>query len=128
MGTINIEKVIEKCDEKYFFYDEPEPDFDYSYAIGIMPAYTDIGYHACHRSALYDDMNGYVDKIQNEENLPEKEKYIVCYYRADSNNIHTLYQEVDFDITKSEIIANVISQKYREGADYYLLKDMRGIE
>lgn len=127
MGTVNIDKVIEKVDNNYYFYDEPEPDFDYRNAIGIMPAYTDVGFHACNKSALYDNMTGYVDKIQNEESLPDRERYIVCYFEAEPNSGCTLYQKVDYDISKSEIIANVIKQKYREGADYYLLKDMKEV-
>ena len=127
MGTVNIDRVIEKVDNNYYFYDEPEPDFDYRNTIGIMPACTDVGFHACNKSALYDDMTGYVDKVQNEESLPDRERYIVCYFEAEPDSGCILYQKVDYDISKSEIIANVIKQKYREGADYYLLKDMKEV-
>lgn len=129
MGTINIEKVILKADGQYFFYDEPEPEFDYKEngAIGIFPPKTEVGFHQCNKSALYDDMTGYIDKIQLEESLPDQERYVVCYFKAEENSGVTLYQLVDYDITKSEIIVNVINQKYVEGADYYLLKDLKEV-
>ena len=122
-----VEKVIMKTDTGYYFYDEPEEDFDYKAegAIGVLLEDTEVGVHSCEKSELYEDMKGYVDKIQKEEELPDKERYLVCWFEYGGS--FTLHQMVDYDISKSEIIANVINQKYREGAFYYLLKDMKEI-
>lgn len=72
--------------------------------------------HQCVRSALYDDMTGYVDKLQGEEKLADDELYVVTYYKY--HNKYELEQLVDFGLTKREIIGNVLNQKYVEGADY----------
>lgn len=72
--------------------------------------------HQCKRSALYEDMTGYVDQLQDEENLADDELYVVTYYKCLKN--YDLEQLVDFGLTKQEIIQNVLDQKYVEGADY----------
>lgn len=79
-------------------------------------------YHQCKRSALYDDMTGYVDQLQNEENLANDELYVVTYYEYDGKG--DLYNRVDFGLTKREIIGNVLNQKYVEGADYVTMGKM----
>ena len=48
--------------------------------------------------------------------------YIVTYYVVIDDG--DLAQMVDFDITKSEIIQNVIDQKYTEGAEYFLVSQL----
>ena len=73
-------------------------------------------FHQCKRSALYDDMTGYVDQLQDEKKLADDELYVVTYYKYDGTNF--LEQLVDFGLTKQEIIQNVLDQKYVEGADY----------
>lgn len=80
------------------------------------------GFHASVKSALYDDMTGYVDELQNEESLPDGELYVVCYNWTDCPSC--MYQEVDFGITKAEIIENVKNQKYVEGANYFTIGQM----
>lgn len=80
------------------------------------------GFHASKMSLLYDDMSGYVDELQHEEDLSDGELYVVCYYWTDCPSC--LYQEVDFGITKAEIIENVKSQKYVEGASYHTMGQM----
>lgn len=80
------------------------------------------GYHACEKSLLYEDMTGYVDQLQHEEDLADNELYVVCYYCTDCE--YCMYQEVDFGVTKQEIIENVKNQKYREGASYYTMGQM----
>lgn len=82
-----------------------------------------VGVHACIKSALYDDMTGYVDMLQNEERLSDCELYVVCYDYMDDSS-YTLWQRVDFGITKQEIIENVKNQKYIEGATYYTMGQM----
>lgn len=81
------------------------------------------GHHACIKSALYDDMIGYVDPLQNEENLSDKELYVVTYYEYEECS-WGLLQKVDFGITKQEIIENVKNQKYIEGASYFTMGQM----
>lgn len=73
-------------------------------------------YHACNCSALWDDMTGYVDQLQDEEKLADDELYVVTYYEYDGKS--DLNHFVDFGLTKQEIIQNVKNQKYVEGADY----------
>ena len=73
-------------------------------------------YHQCQRSALYYDLTGYVDQLQNEEKLADDELYVVTYYKY--HEVYELEQLVDFGLTKQEIIQNVLDQKYVEGADY----------
>ena len=73
-------------------------------------------YHACNRSALWNDMTGYVDQLQDEEKLADDELYVVTYYEY--NGWNDLYNRVDFGLTKQEIIQNINNQKYVEGADY----------
>ena len=80
-------------------------------------------FHACIKSALYDDMTGYVDELQDEEFLADDELYVVLYYSFDENYCG-LDQCVDFGITKQEIIDNVKAQKYIEGADYLTMGQM----
>ena len=46
--------------------------------------------------------------------------YIVCYWWYDGQD---LLQLADVGIAKEEIIENVRDQKYREGADYYLMQE-----
>lgn len=73
-------------------------------------------FHQCKRSALWNDMTGYVDQLQDEEKLADDELYVVAYYEY--NGWNDLYNRVDFGLTKQEIIQNVKNQKYVEGADY----------
>lgn len=82
----------------------------------------DLFYHQCKRSALYDDMTGYVDQLQDEEKLTDDELYVVTYYKYLDN--WNLDQLVDFGLTKQEIIQNVLDQKYVEGADYVTMGKM----
>lgn len=81
------------------------------------------GYHASFKSALYDDMTDHVDQLQNEEDLADGELYVVVYYEYEESS-HDLLQKVDFGITKQEIIENVKSQRYVEGASYHTMGQM----
>ena len=81
----------------------------------------------CHKSiksALYDDMTGYVDKLQNEEeSLCPSELYVVLYNEFEEP-FGGLLEKVDFGLTKDEIIENVKNQKYVEGATYFTMGHM----
>lgn len=80
-------------------------------------------YHKSIKSALYDDMTGYVDELQNEELLCPSELYVVIYNEFDKSS-WGLLGGVDFGITKKEIIENVKNQKYVEGATYFTMGHM----
>lgn len=114
-----------KDGKQYFFYDDPECGVDYKKdeVEGVLDLDEEIGYHSCEKSALYEDMTGYVDKIQNENELPNG-KYIVTYFKL-SDNGSDLEQLVDYGITKEQIIENVNAQRYIEGADYFLMEQLR---
>ena len=78
------------------------------------------GVHMNIKSALYDDMAGYIDELQDEEDLADGELYVVCYFEFEKCS-YGLLQKIDFGITKQEIIENVKNQKYVEGAYYYTM-------
>lgn len=124
-----MERAIMKSeDEKqYFFYDDPEWEVDYkkSEVEGVLDINEETGFHACKKSGLYENMEGYIDKIQNENELPNG-KYIVTYFKL-CDNASGLEQLVDYGITKEQIIENVNAQKYVEGADYFLMEQLRTI-
>lgn len=81
-----------------------------------------ISHHTCVKSAEYDDMTGYVDALQNEEDLSDDELYVVTYFTFAPSCC--LYQHVDMGITKQQIIDNVKAQKYVEGASYHTMGQM----
>ena len=78
-------------------------------------------FHVCKHSAIWEDVTGVIDKLQDEDKLPEGQ-YIVCYFKADENL--DLLQLVDYNISKQQIIENVLNQKYFEGADYYFMENL----
>ena len=91
--------IIKSKDRKqYFFCDDPEWEVDYK---------------------------KYIDKIQNENELPHG-KYIVTYFKR-CDDASGLEQLVDYGITKEQIVENVNAQKYVEGADYFLVEQLRTI-
>lgn len=116
-----------KNGKQYFFYDDPEWGVDYkkSEVEGVLNIDEETGFHSCEKPGLYENMEGYIDKIQNENELPNG-KYIVTYF-ALCDNASGLEQLVDYGITKEEIIKNVNAQKYVEGADYFLMEQLRTI-
>lgn len=105
----------------YFWVDTPDTIEEEIEAVGedkFRYVFDNGGlfYHQCVRSGLYYDLTGYVDQLQDEENLADDELYVVTYYKYDGTDF--LEQLVDFGLTKQEIIQNVLDQKYVEGADY----------
>ena len=90
--------------------------------LGYVGSEAAAGYHACIKSRVWDNLEGYVDTVQHEYELPNG-NYIVTYYKCDENL--DLLQCVDYGITKEQIIANVEAQKYLEGAEYFLVESMR---
>ena len=123
------DRVIFKAKNKdeYYFYDGVEefiedggPPVDVD-IIGFVSE-TPTNFHECKHSAIWEEIKpDYVDELQNESDMPEG-KYAVCWYEYGS--YFTLYERVDYGITKEQIIQNVINQKYREGADYYLMDEI----
>ena len=73
-----------------------------------------------------DDMTGYVDTLQDEEEcLDDGELYVVLYHQAIfESGRWNIDQLVDFGITKEQIIENVKNQKYVEGASYFTIGQM----
>ena len=119
--------IIKSKDSKqYFFYDDPEWGVDYkkNEVEGVLDIEEEVGFHSCEKSALYEDMSGYIDKVQNENELPNG-KYIVTYFKICDGS--DLEQVVDYGITKEQIIENVRAQRYVEGADYFLMEQLRTI-
>lgn len=102
----------------YFVDDIPYEDCTEDNAVMVVDVEKDSdGFHSCIRSAIWDDMTGYTDKIQNENELNDG-YYVVTYYKHDGSGLEQL---VDYGISKEQIIANVKAQKYIEGADYFPL-------
>lgn len=114
----------------YDFYNWDEIDNDIQFfmgddgngILGYVGSEVSVGCHVCNKSKLYENMEGYVDTIQHEHDLPDG-KYVVTHYVCDDN--YDLLQYVDYGITKEQIIANVEAQKYVESAEYYLMESMR---
>ena len=106
-----------------FYWLDCLDEFEVKEAKYFVDESASAGYHMCNKSALYDDMTGYVDTLQNELNLPDKELYIVTYHEFEECS-YGLLCKVDFGITKQEIIENVKAQKYVEGATYYTIGHM----
>lgn len=121
--------VIYGNENETWFYDECGPDEIDSFknanevkVYGMFPDYAKV-YHPCNRSELYEDMTGYVDEVNPEiYGLDDNEKYIVCYFKCDKNM--DLLSFVDMDISKEQIIENIEAQKYREGANIFLAKEL----
>ena len=114
-----------KYSNDYFwidFFDEHDDEFKTEGAEYFVNSGYNCGYHVSEKSALYDDMEGFVDDVQCEEGLDDGELYVVTYFEFDDGNF--LNQRVDFGITKSEIIRNVKAQRYIEGATYHTFGQM----
>lgn len=69
-------------------------------------------------------MTGFTDQVQEEYGLPDGEKFVVTYFQQDPDDGSGLLQLVDLGITKDEIITNVKSQKYVEGARYFTMAQL----
>ena len=81
--------------------------------------------HACNKSVLYDDMTGYQDTIQREEELKDDEFYVVLYNKPEYvRGWWELSGAVDFGVTKENIIQSVLDNKYVEGAWYFTVGQM----
>jgi hypothetical protein len=127
---------IVACDNgEYFFYDSYGlEDFmnEYNYYIkqkievnGVLVVKDAVGGHQCCKSALWDDMEGYVDTLQNENELLDNQLYIVTYYQYDGSGLEQL---VEYGITKQQIIENINNQKYVEGASYFTMDQLMSYE
>ena len=107
-------------DPNYGFFDDPEwgVDLRREDCLFVLTVENETGFHACNRSAVWDDMTGYVDTVQHEDKLPEG-NYIVTYFEHHDGD---LWQMAEIGVSKSQIIQNVLAQKYVEGADYFLME------
>jgi len=94
--------------------------------IGITSEDNSIGFHQCNKSKIWDEMTGYIDELQNENELPDNTLYVVNYYVAPDTE--TLENLTDYGITKEQIIENVKNQKYVEGASYYTMEQIKQLE
>ncbi len=125
-----MERAIIKSEDgkQYFFYDDPEWGVDYEKdeVEGVFDIDKEIGFHSYNKSGLYDDMEGYVDELQNEKDLPDNKVYVVTYFKL-CDDCSGLEQLVDFGITKQQIIDNVVAQKYVEGADYFIMEQFQKV-
>lgn len=122
-GTMMYETGIFEGNKGGYFWADVYDDSDYPKARYFVDDDTACMVHNNIKSALYDDMTGYVDELQCEESLNENELYVVLYYKAIAGT-YDLDQLVDFGLTKQEIIDNVRAQKYVEGANYYTMGNM----
>ncbi len=122
-----MERAIIKSEDEngYTFYDNPEWGIDYekNEVEGVLNVEEKIESHECRKSGLYENLENHIDKVQNENNLPDK-KYIVTYFKL-CDDISGLEQLVDYNITKDQIIKNINAQKYVEGADYFLMEQLK---
>lgn len=92
------------------------------YLLYIVDDNHSSGCHTCNKSALYDDMTGYEDLIQREDELKDDEFYIVLYDKYEK--AHGLLSAIDFGVTKQDIIQNVLNNKYVESALYFTVGQM----
>ncbi len=75
--------------------------------------------HPARVSALWDDIPSDYQDQPSEDLLASLEfgkEYDVCYYFTKEGDTSTLYQGVDSRLTKGEIIINLATNKYMEGA------------
>lgn len=82
------------------------------------------GEHECVASALDPKGNDwYTDSLQESDMLlDDDELYVVTYYVCENKeNVDCM---VDFAITKNDIINNVLTNKYVEGAEYWTFGQM----
>lgn len=54
---------------------------------GILVVKDEVGYHACDKSAVWEDLEGYTDTVQNENELSDNQCYIVAYYKYDGSGL-----------------------------------------
>ncbi len=115
------EIAVYKVGNAYYWWDEPiwgEDEITREECSEILNIRDEAGYHASQKSIIWDNMEGFTDELQREESLPDS-LYIVTYFWWDGNY---LLQLCDHGITKQQIIENVKNQKYREGADYFMIE------
>lgn len=117
--------IFERKDGTYYWLDCMDED-EIKDAKYFVDDFNCASIHCCVRTILDDDMDGYVDALQNEESsLVDGELYVVTYHHAFMDcGYWNLEGLVDFGLTKDEIIENVKSQKYVEGASYHTMGQM----
>ena len=115
---MEIEGIFENKNGRYYWFDTLDDD-EMSRALYLCDPNHAAGYHACEKSALYDDMAGYVDAVQDETNLDPRELYVVTYNKFTPG--YGLSGAVDFGISKDDILSSIPYGRYQEGATYYTL-------
>lgn len=116
---MGIEAILENRTDGSLHYIGAPFDDEMERAAYICDTDGAAGFHACRKSALYDDMTGYVDELQRERDLDSRELYVVTFDHFKPG--YGLCGRVDFAVSRGEIIAAVKAQRYREGATYYTL-------
>ena len=83
-----FEIAVVQYGDKYYFWDEPiwGEDMEREECAAILNRQNETGCHMCNKSAVWDDMEGYTDEIQQEESLPDG-LYIVCYFWFDGQDM-----------------------------------------
>ena len=114
------EIAVYKAGNAYYWWDEPiwGEDLNREECSEILNVHSETACHVSLKSIIWDSMDGFTDEIQREESLPDG-LYIVTYFWWDGRD---LLQLCDHGISKQQIIENVKNQKYREGADYFLIE------
>lgn len=120
------DRVVFKVNNNYYFWDgRDDADFYDAYPdaeiIGYVPYDRSKG-HMYHESWAREDLNqkGQKDHIREYDYKIPEGKYVVCYYE----DLESCYQKVDYNITKEDIIRNILDQKYKDGANYYLMEEL----
>lgn len=116
---MELEGIYESGTDGKLYWIDTLDDDEMSRALYLCDPNEAAGYHACRKSACYDDMTGYVDELQKEEAMDPRELYVVTYDEFTPG--YGLSGAVDFAVSKDELITAVKEQRYREGATYYTL-------
>lgn len=116
---MELEGIFENCIDGTLYWIDGLDDGEMSRALYLCDPNEAVGFHACRKSACYEDLTSYIDELQKEEAMDARELYVVTYDEFTPG--YGLSGSVDFAISKDEIIAAVRQQRYVEGATYYTL-------
>lgn len=121
-NTTGIFEITQNGDSEYTWVDFLD-EYEAKEAKYFVEMSKQVGNHISMKSALYEDVTDYKDKLQGEQNLSDDELYVVLYNEFEETSFGLL-EKVDFGITKEQIIENVKSKKYIEGAHYFTMGQM----
>ncbi len=119
--THENDRILFKASNNEYYFWDGRDDADF------YDAYPDaeiIGYVPCNRSKdmFHEQCLERKDHIREFDYKIPEGKYIVCYCEDPYGSM--VYQKVDYNITKEDIIRNILDQKYKGGADYYLMEEL----